>query len=97
MRYFITFACYGGHLHGDESGSVDRRHNLHGSRLLESDPQRAATFRRTAVRHMRRAGVPQVVRLKIIGHRTGSMERRYNIVDINSARETMRKRRKDED
>jgi REP element-mobilizing transposase RayT len=42
MRYFITFACYGGHLHGDELGSVDRRHNLPGSRLLEADPQRAS-------------------------------------------------------
>ena len=45
MRYFITFACYGGHLHGDESGSVDRRHNLPGSRLLEADPQRALAER----------------------------------------------------
>src|SRR5690348_14625961 len=42
MRYFITFACYGGHLHGDESGSVDRRHNVFGSRSLETDPQRVA-------------------------------------------------------
>ena len=45
MRYFITFACYGEHLHGDESGSVDRRHNLPGSRLLEADPQRASAER----------------------------------------------------
>jgi REP element-mobilizing transposase RayT len=45
MRYLITFACYGGHLHGDESGSVDRRHNLPGSRLLESDAQRAEAER----------------------------------------------------
>lgn len=41
MRYFITFACYGEHLHGDESGSVDRRHNVPGSRLLEAAPHRA--------------------------------------------------------
>jgi REP element-mobilizing transposase RayT len=45
MRYFITFACYGEHLHGDESGSVDRRHKLSGSRLLAADPQRASTER----------------------------------------------------
>ena len=53
-------------------------------------------LRRTAVRNMRRAGVPQVVRMRISGHRTDSMERRYNIVDIEdiqSAKELMQKRR----
>ena len=43
MRYLITFTCYGTHLHGDESGTVDRRHNLPGSRVLETNPERAAT------------------------------------------------------
>ena len=42
MTYLITFACYGCHLHGDESGSVDREHNLPGSRVLELDSVRAA-------------------------------------------------------
>ncbi len=45
MRYLITFACYGGRLHGDESGSVDRKHNLVGSRLLDDDSDRAAEER----------------------------------------------------
>lgn len=45
MRYFITFATYGTHLHGDESGSIDRGHNLVGSPLLECNPQRASTAR----------------------------------------------------
>jgi len=56
-------------------------------------------LRRTAVRNMRRAGVPQVIRMRITGHRTDSMERRYNIVDIEdirSAREMMQKRTTDD-
>ncbi len=35
MTYLITFSCYGAHLHGNEAGSVDRNHNLPGSRMLE--------------------------------------------------------------
>jgi hypothetical protein len=38
---------------------------------------------------MRRAGVPQVIRMKISGHKTDSLERRYNIVDTEDL--TMRK------
>jgi REP element-mobilizing transposase RayT len=42
MIYLITFACYGCHLHGDATGSVDRKHNLTGSRLAAPDPKRVA-------------------------------------------------------
>ena len=42
MTYLITFACYGCHLHGSESGSVDREHNVRGTPLLEVDSARAA-------------------------------------------------------
>lgn len=40
MTYLITFSCYGRHLHGHESGSVDRNHNQAGSRLVDVDPDR---------------------------------------------------------
>jgi hypothetical protein len=40
--YLISFACYGTHLHGGESGSVDRRHNASGTPILEVDSGRAA-------------------------------------------------------
>ena len=45
MRYFVTFACHGAHLHGDESGSVDRHHNRFGTRTLDANPRRAAAER----------------------------------------------------
>ena len=41
MRYFITFACYGSHVHGSQPGSIDRNHNLPGSRTLDVDLSRA--------------------------------------------------------
>ena len=42
VTYLITFACYGRHLHGSESGSVDREQNVHGTPILEVDSARAA-------------------------------------------------------
>ena len=43
LTYLITFACYGCHLHGDESGSVDRKHKLYGSRMVAPDPPRTSS------------------------------------------------------
>jgi len=43
--YLITFACYGTHLHGDDRGSVDRRHNQPGSRVIQPDERLLAAER----------------------------------------------------
>jgi REP element-mobilizing transposase RayT len=43
--YLITFAGYGRHLHGSESGSVDIEHNVPGTPILEVDSARAAAER----------------------------------------------------
>ena len=40
LAYLITFSCYGTRLHGDESGSVDRDHNIPGTPYLLSDAKR---------------------------------------------------------
>jgi len=45
VTYLITFSCYGCHVHGDESGSVDRQHSLYGSPLLDVHPARAGAER----------------------------------------------------
>jgi REP element-mobilizing transposase RayT len=42
MTYLITFTCYGCHLHGSGSGSVDRKHNVPGTPIVQEDCQRAA-------------------------------------------------------
>jgi REP element-mobilizing transposase RayT len=34
LAYLITFCCYGTWLHGDERGSVDRQHNIYGTKLI---------------------------------------------------------------
>ena len=40
MRYLITFSCSGAHLHGEESGSIDRDHNIYGSPRAEPNAKR---------------------------------------------------------
>jgi REP element-mobilizing transposase RayT len=50
LAYFITFRTYGTWLHGDQQGSVDRRHNAFGTPMLAAD-QRREEFERSKLKH----------------------------------------------
>jgi len=39
LAYLITFRCYGTWMHGDERGSVDRRHNVYGTSKIAPNPK----------------------------------------------------------
>jgi len=48
-------------------------------------------LRRCAARNLSRAGVAEVVAMKITGHKTSSMYRRYRIIDEKEIREAQEK------
>jgi len=45
VHYLITFTCYGRHLHGSESGSVDRDHNAYATPIVEQNATRVTAER----------------------------------------------------
>jgi integrase len=51
----------------------------------------AHDFRRTAVRRLERAGVARAVAMKLVGHKTESIYRRYAIVSESDLREAVEK------
>ena len=39
LAYLITFRCYGTWLHGDDRGSMDRKHNAYGTPRIAPNPR----------------------------------------------------------
>jgi Phage integrase family len=50
-------------------------------------------LRRTAARNMIRGGVPQSVAMRVTGHRSDSMFRRYDVASLDDKLEAIRKAR----
>lgn len=65
---------------------LDKNGNQRYSGLIIHD------LRRSAVRNLRKAGVDTTVIMKISGHKTDSIFRRYNVVDERDLRDAMKRR-----
>ena len=84
------FAEYVFHHDGNPIGDF-RKAWTTACKLANVDGRLFHDLRRTASRNMIEAGVPQAVAMKITGHRTDSMFRRYAIVNEDQKREALAK------
>jgi integrase len=89
-KHRIANCPYVFHRHGERIQSFAKAWNTacekagHSGKLVHD-------LRRTGVRNLIRAGVPQSVAMKISGHKDARIFARYNIVDTNDVAEAMRK------
>ncbi len=70
---------------------IDRIRELQAWIDLNTDWSRSDDIRRTAVRNLERAGVSRSVSMKITGHKTEAVYRRYSIADQLSLEEGLEK------
>jgi len=84
------FAEYVFHHDGNPIGDF-RKAWATACKLANVDGRLFHDLRRTASRNMIEAGVPQAVAMKITGHRTDSMFRRYAIVNEDQKRKPLAK------
>jgi REP element-mobilizing transposase RayT len=62
LAYLITFRCYGTWLHGDDRGSVDRDHNVHGAPFLPGKPD----WSRSEAKRMKHPAISLSVRMRVL-------------------------------